>query len=91
MIDNELDGIYHLSSSTSISKFDFAIKLCHSLNISDEYIVSFVKKNIKNKTKRLYNQNLSNVHYVETFHRDLDNISNLFKDFKKNYKKKIYK
>ena len=85
IIKNDLKGIFNVSSSDSISKYEYAKKLCDRLNLDTSLLKKIKITNIKLYAKRNNIQVLNCSRYQKKFSRSLPSVSLTIKDLSNNY------
>ena len=85
IIKNDLKGIFNVSSSDSISKYEYAKKLCDRLNLDTSLLKKTKITNIKLYAKRNNIPVLNCSRYQKKFSRSLPSVSLTIKDLSNNY------
>lgn len=85
IIQNELEGIIHLSSTGSISKYDFGIKLSEIFGFEENNINKFSVKEFSFKAKRSENMGLDNQKIRKILGIDIPTPEQGIKNFKELY------
>lgn len=85
LIDIKCTGIFHIASKDSMTKYDFAIKLCKALNLNEKIIKSTRLANFNSAVKRSRNQTLDSSFYEKLFKIELPKVDETINLIAQNY------
>lgn len=85
IIDNNIKGTYNISGREKISKYEFGLRLCSSLNLDVGDISKGYLMDHKSIVKRSRDQTLDSTLYASKYNRNLPTISELIHLLKEQY------
>ena len=86
LIDLNYTGVFHIASKDSMTKFDFAIKLCQALNLNEKIIKSTRLVDFNSAVKRSINQTLDSSFYEKLFNIELPKVDETVNLIAQNYR-----
>ena len=86
LIDIKCTGIFHIASKDSMTKYDFAIKLCQALNLNEKIIKRSRLADLKSVVKRSRKQTLDSSFYEKLFKIELPKVDEAVKLIAQNYR-----
>ena len=86
LIDIKCTGIFHIASKDSMTKYDFAIKLCQALNLNEKIIKGTRLADFKSVVKRARKQTLDSSFYEKLFKIELPKVDEAVNLIAQNYR-----
>ena len=90
LIEQNIFGIYNLSSTNFISKYDFAIKIFEKFNLNKKYIIEGFLKKRTDLVNRPLNMNLNNTKLMQILNMKIPKIEKQIEKMRKDYKSKYF-
>ena len=90
LIEQNIFGIYNLSSTNFISKYKFAIKIFEKFSLNKKYLIKGFLKKRKDLVNRPFNMNINNLKLMQKLNMKIPTIEKQIEKMRKDHKSKYF-